>query len=309
MAVTTSRGPSGKAGEAREPARIPDLPQGPSKLRVFWRQPLGRAGTIALALLVLFVFIGPLLYHRSVVQINVLAFLHPPSAKFPLGTDELGRSVLARLMVGGQMSLEVGFAAALVGMLIGIAYGMISGLLGGWVDVVLMRIVDLLRSIPGLFLLIFLDSILRPSAGLLIGLIAAVSWHGVARLVRGEVLTLKNQLFVEAAIAVGASRTRIVVRHLFPNALGTILVATTFHIADAVLAIAGLSFLGLGLPPPAPNWGAMLASSMNYLPVNAWWLVYPPGLCILLTVLSVNFIGDALNVAFNVQLSRRGGRR
>lgn len=253
-----------------------DLPfAGPSKFRIFWREPLGRAGAIVLAALILFVFLGPLVYPRSVTAINITHLLQAPSLQFPFGTDELGRNVLARLMIGGQMSLEVGFAAAVAGMAIGIAYGMIAGLLGGWVDAVLMRIVDLLRSIPGLFLLIFLDSVFRPSAGLLILLIAFVSWHGVARLVRGEVLTLKTQLYVEAAVAIGASRTRIVIRHLFPNALGTILVATTFHIADAVLAIAGLSFLGLGLPPPMPNWGAMLASSMNYLPENAWWLVYP----------------------------------
>ncbi len=287
-----------------------DVPfAGPSKLRVFWREPLAHVGTITLTVLVLFVFVGPVLYGQSVTQMHVLDLLKPPSLQFPLGTDELGRNVLARLMVGGQMSLEVGFAAAVAGMAVGIAYGMIAGLLGGWVDAVLMRIVDVLRSIPGLFLMIFLDSIFQPSAGLLIILIALVSWHGVARLVRGEVLTLKNQLYVEAAVAVGASRTRIVIRHLFPNALGTILVATTFHIADAVLAIAGLSFLGLGLPPPMPNWGAMLASSMNYLPENAWWLIYPAGLCILLTILSVNFIGDAMNIAFNVQLRRRNGGR
>lgn len=305
MAVTP---PVEDLGMLLAPAGGPsEIPRGaPSKLRVFWRQPLARLGTLTMAALVLFVFAGPLVYHHSVTRPHLLHLLQAPSALFPSGTDELGRNVLERLMVGGQMSLEVGFAAALAGMLIGIAYGMVSGLLGGWVDAVLMRLVDLLRSVPGLFLLIFLDSVFRPSAGLLIVLIAAVSWHGVARLVRGEVLTLRNQLYVEAAVAVGASRTRIVVRHLFPNALGTILVATTFHIADAVLAIAGLSFLGLGLPPPEPNWGAMLASSMNYLPENAWWLVYPPGLCILLTVLSVNFIGDSMNIAFNVQLRRRG---
>ncbi|EQD46601.1 binding-protein-dependent transport system inner membrane component, partial [mine drainage metagenome] len=187
-------------------------------------QPLARVGTVVMAALILFVFLGPLVYRHSVTHLHILDLMQPPSLTFPLGTDELGRNVFARLMVGGQMSLEVGFVAAFAGMAIGIAYGMVAGLVGGWIDAILMRIVDLLRSIPGLFLLIFLDSVFRPSAGLLIILIAAVSWHGVARLVRGEVLSLKSQLYVEAAEAMGASRLRIIVRHLFPNALGTILV-------------------------------------------------------------------------------------
>jgi peptide/nickel transport system permease protein len=162
-----------------------------------------------------------------------------------------------------------------------------------------------MRAIPGLFLLIFFDSLFRPSAWLLIVLIAFVSWHGVSRLVRAEVLSLRERTYVEASLAAGASRTRIAFEHLLPNALGTIVVASTFMVADAILAVAALSFLGLGLPPPAPNWGAMLANSMSYLPQNAWWLVYPPGLALLITVVSVNFLGDAFREAFDTRLRQR----
>ncbi|MCY0863572.1 MAG: ABC transporter permease, partial [Sulfobacillus sp.] len=222
--------------------------------------------------------------------------------QYPLGTDSLGRDVLIRMMVGGQLSLEVGFAAALVTMVIGVVYGLISGYVGGWVDVVMMRIVDILYAIPGLFLLLFLDSVFRPNATLLVFVIAVVSWFGVARLVRGEVLSLKQREYVEAARALGTGNLRIMLRHLLPNVMGVVVVATTLQVANAILTVAGLSFLGLGLPPPTPNWGEMLSSSMNYMFQNAWWLIYPPGLAILLVELSVNFIGDALRQAFDPRL-------
>ena len=274
-------------------------------LRIFWHNPLAKAGTVGLVFLIVLCFAGPLFYRVSPYQTHLTSILHSPTFSFPLGTNNLGRNELARLMLGGQTSLEVGFSAAAAAMIFGVIYGMISGFYGGWTDIILMRIIDLLRSIPSLFLLIFLDSVVRPSAVLLVLLISLTSWHGVSRLVRGEVLSLKNEPFVEAAHIAGASRTRIIIKHLIPNTFGTILVAATFMVADAVLLVAGLSFLGLGLPPPAPNWGAMLASSMAYLPDNTWWLVYPPGLAILLTVLSINFIGDALRVALDKRLDRR----
>jgi len=273
--------------------------------QIFWQNPLSKMGTFGLLFLLLLCFVGPALYKTSPYATHLTTILHSPDGQFPLGTNNLGRNELARLMLGGQTSLEVGFAAAAASMIMGVIYGMISGFYGGWLDIILMRIIDLLRSVPSLFLLIFLDSVIRPSAGLLVLLISLISWHGVSRLVRGEVLSLKHEPFVEAARISGASSARIIFRHLLPNTLGTIIVAATFMIADAVLLVASLSFLGLGLPPPAPNWGAMLANSMAYLPGNSWWLVYPPGLAILLTVLSINFIGDALRIALDIRLDGR----
>lgn len=272
----------------------------------FWQQGLGRAGLGMFVLLVMFCFLGPIVYPADPYAMHLIAILQPPSTQFPLGTNNLGRNMLARLMLGGQTSLEVGIASALAAMLVGVVYGMVSGFIGGWVDALLMRIIDVLRSVPTLFILIFLDSAFHPSAILLILLIALTSWHGVSRLVRAEILSLKEMTFIEAARTIGLTRRRILFVHLLPNVMATLVVAATFMVGDAVLIIAGLSFLGLGLPPPTPNWGAMLANSMAYLPQNSWWLIYPPGIAILATVLSINFMGDAIRKAFDMRLSSRG---
>jgi peptide/nickel transport system permease protein len=279
--------------------------EGPSReWKVFWSNPLAWIGTTLLLLIILFSFVGPVFYHASAYTPNLNAALAPPSAKFPLGTDSLGRNNLIRLMIGGQLSLEVGFAAAFVSMVIGVFYGLISGFVGGFLDVFLMRVVDVLYSIPSLFFLLFIDSVFKPSAFLLVFVIAMVSWFGVARLVRGEVLSLKQRDYVEAAHAVGASNLRIMLRHLLPNVMGVVLVSTTLQVANAILTVAGLSFLGLGLPPPTPNWGQMLSDSMNYMFQNAWWLIYPPGFAILFVELCVNFIGVSLHQAFDPRLRR-----
>ncbi|POB11018.1 MAG: ABC transporter permease [Sulfobacillus thermosulfidooxidans] len=273
--------------------------------RAFWKNPLARFGIGGLAFLILFSFVGPIFYHASAYQPNLLNTLHPPSAKFPLGTDSLGRDYLARMMLGGQLSLEVGFAAAFMTTMIGVIYGLISGLLGGSIDALLMRLVDIFIAIPSLFLLLFVDSVFKPNALLLIVIIASLSWFGVARLVRSEVLSLKRRDYVEAARALGANNWRIMIQHLLPNVMGVVIVNATFQVADAILTVAALSFLGLGLPPPTPNWGEMLSDSMSYMFQNAWWLIYPPGLAILLVELSVNFIGDALRQAFDPRLRKR----
>ncbi len=299
----------GESGAGEELWSLPE-PSGSRFQRIFWHHPLARWGILGVILLTGFSFLGPLLYRASPYTLHLTALLKPPSAHFPLGTNNLGRNMLARLMLGGQTSLEVGFAAAISAMVIGIVYGLIAGYAGGWLDALMMRIVDLLRAIPGLFLLIFLDSLVTPSPMLLVLLIAFTSWHGVSRLVRAEVLSLKRRLFVEASVSSGARPIHIAVRHLFPNILGTVIVATTFMVADAVLVIASLSFLGMGLPPPIPNWGAMLADSMAYLPQHTWWLIYPPGLAVLWTILSISFIGDGLRAALDTRLSAtyRGGK-
>ncbi len=272
--------------------------------RAFWKNPLARFGIAGLAFLLLFSFVGPLVYHASAYTPNLLYTLHAPDAKFPLGTDSLGRDYMARMMLGGQLSLEVGFAAAFMTTIIGVIYGLVSGLMGGAIDAVMMRIVDVFIAIPSLFLLLFVDSVFKPNAVLLVLILAILSWFGMARLVRSEVLSLKRRDYVEAARALGANNWRIMIKHLFPNVMGVVVVNATFQVADAILTVAALSFLGLGLPPPTPNWGEMLSDSMSYMFQNAWWLIYPPGLAILLVELSVNFIGDALRQAFDPRLRK-----
>lgn len=272
--------------------------------QAFWGNPLAKIGIVGIILLLLFTFVGPIVYPASVNTPHLLYTVQGPSARFPLGTDSLGRNVLARMMTGGQLSLEVGFSAALVSVIIGTIYGLISGLAGGWVDIIMMRLVDILISLPSLFILLFLDSVFKPSPGLLIVVIALVSWYGVSRLVRSEVLTLKHRDYVEAARAIGSGPWRIMFRQLLPNVMGIVVVAGTFQVADAVLTVATLSYLGLGLPPPTPNWGQMLSSSMTYIFQNAWWLIYPPGIAIVLVELSVNFIGDALRQAYDPRLRK-----
>ncbi|MDA8193324.1 MAG: ABC transporter permease [Thermaerobacter sp.] len=280
-------------------------PRGSSReWRAFWHNPLARLGVGGLAFMVLFAFAGPLFWHQDANQPNLLQTLAAPTLHHPLGTDSLGRDYLKRMMLGGQLSLLVGFAAALVTTVIGVLYGLVSGLVGGAVDAVMMRFIDIMYAIPYLFLLLFLDSVFRPNAAVLIFVIAALSWFGVARLVRSEVLSLKHRDFVEAARAMGSSTWRIMIRHLLPNVMGVVVVNATFQVADAILVVAYLSFLGLGLPPPTPNWGEMLSTSMQYMFQNAWWLIYPPGIAILVVELSVNFIGDALRQAFDPRLNR-----
>jgi len=246
-----------------------------------------------------------MVYHQSPYTTNVVAILAAPSKAYPLGTDSLGRDVLARLMLGGQLSLEVGFAAAIVAMAFGTFYGLLSGMIGGYADTVLMRVVDVIIALPSLFVLLLLDSIFRPSAVLLVFIIASTAWVGVARLVRAETLSLREREYVEAANASGAGRLRVMMRHLLPNTLGVVMVATSFQVGDSILTVAALSFLGLGLPPPTPNWGEMLSDSLNYIFQGSWWLIYPPGLLIVAVELGVNFVGDAMREAFDPRLRGR----
>lgn len=267
----------------------------------FWSSGMTRLGLGLLTFLVLFSFVGPLIYRHSAIVGHLLATDASPSAQFPLGTDSIGHNVLAQLMVGGQSSLEVGFAAALVAMIWGTVYGLTSGMVGGVVDTILMRIVDILLSVPAIFILLFLNVVFQPSIAVMILVLASTSWLGVSRLVRAEAMSIKGQLYVEAARATGTGVWRIMMRYLLPNFLGTVLVAATFQVADAILAMAGLSFLGLGLPPPTPNWGGMLADGMNYMFQNSWWLIYPPGLCILIAQVSINLIGDGLRSAIETR--------
>jgi len=274
---------------------------------VFAENKLALASLGMLVFILLFCFIGPLIYHTDQVHTNLSQSLCPPSAAHPLGCDNLGYDQLGRLMVGGQTSLEVGFAAAIVAVLIGTLYGAFSGFIGGPVDSFLMRIVDAGLSIPYLMVVIILSVVFHPDKLIMIFVIAVFYWLGVARLVRGETLSLRTREYVQAVRVMGGGRSRAVVRHIVPNAIGTIIVQTTFAIADSILILAGLGFLGLGVQAPATDWGDMLSGGLTFLQsgTNYWWLIYPAGLAIILTCIAFNFIGDALRDAFETRLQRR----
>jgi peptide/nickel transport system permease protein len=249
---------------------------------------------IWIALVAVACAIGPALLHAGAYVTDVTHAYDAPSAVHLLGTDGLGRDEFARLLVGGRITLSVGIVAALVSMLIGTVYGALSGYYGGWFDTLLMRIVDVLLSIPTLFLLLFLAAMFHGSLVALIIVIGATSWLGPARLVRGDVLTLKERLFVEAARSIGAGDRRIIFRHVVPNAIGTIITTTTFMIASAMLAETALSYLGIGIRAPVPSWGNLLSSAQSDIFAGAWWLILPPGFAILFSVCAFNFIGDWL---------------
>ena len=217
-----------------------------------------------------------------------------PSSAHLLGTDGLGRDEFVRLLAGGRITLSVGAIAAMVAMLIGTLYGAISGYYGGWLDTLLMRIVDVFLSIPTLFLLLFLAAMFHGNLFTLMIVIGVTSWLGPARLVRGEVLTLKERLYVEAARSIGAGDNRIIFRHVVPNVGGTIVTTTTFMIASAMLAETALSYLGIGVRAPMPSWGNLLSNAQSDIFAGAWWLILPPGFAILITVCAFNFLGDWL---------------
>jgi peptide/nickel transport system permease protein len=273
---------------------------------VFAENKLALASIGLLAFIFLFCFVGPLIYHTNQVNTNLGDTLCRPGAAHLLGCDELGYDQLGRLMVGGQVSLEVGLAAAFVSCLIGTLYGATAGFIGGGVDAFMMRIVDAGLSIPFIMVIIILSVIFHPSPVIMIFIIASFYWLGVARLVRGETLTLRTREYVQAVRVIGGGGSRAVIRHIVPNAIGTIIVQATFAVADSILILSGLGFLGLGIQPPSTDWGSMLSNGLTYLQgSNYWWLIYPPGVAIILTCIAFNFIGDALRDAFETRLQRR----
>jgi peptide/nickel transport system permease protein len=256
---------------------------------------------VLIVFIVLFCFVGPLIYRTNQVQADMELIVKAPSSQHLLGTDGNGFDELGQLMLGGQSALEIGLASAFLASVFGALYGAIAGYLGGFWDALLMRIVDTMLAVPGLLLLLLLAVIWSDSAPALIVILGLFAWLAPARLVRGETLTLRTREYVQAARLVGAGNMRIVVRHIVPNAIGTIVVNTTFQIADAILALASLSFLGLGPPPPAVNWGGILSDGSDYLVDGAWWLVYPAGVAIVLTVIAFNFLGEGIEEALGVR--------
>jgi peptide/nickel transport system permease protein len=271
----------------------------------FTQNKLAIAGLVLLCLAFLFCFLGPLLYHTNQVTTNIVDSNLAPGRGHPLGTDAEGYDQLGRMMVGGQVSIIVGFAAAIVATFVGTLWGAIAGFLGGGVDAVMMRVVDAALSIPVLFLLLFVVTVIPPSVPVMIFVLGLTAWLVPARLVHGETLTLRVREYVQAVRAMGGSSWRSVTRHIIPNVVGTVIVNATFQVADAILLVAYLGYLGLGIQAPNTDWGGMLSNGTNDLFTNYWWLIYPPGLAIILVVVAANFVGDGLRDAVEVRLVRR----
>jgi peptide/nickel transport system permease protein len=224
------------------------------------------------------------------------------SEKYLLGTDHLGRDVLSRLLYGARVSMIVGFTAVIFAGIVGTGLGIVSGYLGGWVDQVIMRVTDTWLALPALTFAIFLAAIVGPSEMNIIIILAAVYWTRYARVIRGEVLSVKERDFVRLAIVAGCSKATIMRRHILPNVLNSAVVLGTLMLGVVIVAEASLSFLGVGVPPPKPAWGLMLADGKKGLMAGYWWLTVLPGCCIMLMVLSANLLGDWLRVKLDPQL-------
>jgi peptide/nickel transport system permease protein len=273
---------------------------------VFAENRLALAGLAFIVFIFLFCFVGPLIYHTDQVHTNLDDYMCKPSGAHLLGCNDLGYDIMGRLMAGGQTSLEVGLATAVVSVLFGTIYGAIAGFSGGFVDSLMMRVVDAGLSLPSLMVIIILSVIFHPTPIVIIFIIAIFYWFGVARVVRGETLALRNREYVQAVKVIGGRPTRSVLRHIVPNAIGTIIVQVTFAVADSIITLSVLGFLTLGIAPPDTDWGSMLQGGLTYIQGgNFWWLIYPPGILIILTCISFNFIGDALRDAFETRLQRR----
>jgi len=260
-------------------------------------------GAIALAIIAAASLIGPLVIAHGYEEQNLLLGAAPPSAAHPLGTDKLGRDQLARILYGGRVSLLVGIAATAVSLTIGLLWGSVAAYFGGKVDAVMMRTVDILYALPFTIFVILLMTVFGRNFILLFVAIGAVEWLTMARIVRGQVLALKKQEFIEAAIALGLRKRRIILRHLIPNVLGPVAVYTTLTIPAVMLLEAFLSFLGLGVQPPMSSWGLLIKEGAEMMEEAPWLLLYPAAL-FTLTLFSLNFLGDGLRDALDVRASR-----
>lgn len=269
--------------------------------RAFFRHKLGLLGLIILVLFGLAAIFAPWVApHDPLTQRIATARLEAPSLEHPLGTDELGRDILSRLIYGARVSLYIGLVAEGVALAIGIVLGSLAGYLGGWVDDLIMRLTDIFFAIPSLLFLIVVVFLFDSSASTIFIALGLISWPSEARLMRSEVLRLRDREFVTAAGALGGRSWRVIARHILPNALASMIVIGTLGIAGAILSEATLSFLGLGIQQPIPSWGTMINQGQEYI-FSAWWYSVFPGLTIMLVVLALNFVGDALRDALAVE--------
>ena len=284
----------------KEPATGPREGWGPT-VRAFRRNRLAVAGLLAVGAFYLVALLTPLIapFDPTAQGALVGGTNLPPSLEHPLGTDQYARDVLSRLLYGARISLSVGFVAVAISVTIGTLIGAVAGYVGGKTDALLMRFVDMVLSFPRLILLIAVIAVLeRPSIFLIVAILGLTLWPSSARIVRGEVLALREREFVEAARALGYSGRRILLRHVLPNALAPVIVAATLGIGNTIVLEAGLSFLGIGVQPPTPSWGNMVADGRTRL-LDAWWISTFPGFAIVLTVLAFNLVGDGLRDALD----------
>ncbi len=290
-------------------ARRPVVSPATEAWRRFRRHKMAVLSLVVLALMVLLVVFGPLFWRVPINDIDFTARLAGPSLKHPLGTDDLGQDLLARILYGGRISLAVGLAAMTMAIFVGVLVGAVAGISRGAVDTALMWLTDLFLSLPQLPLLLLviylfrdsLKAVFGPEVGVFILIVLVIGgfrWMPVARLVRAQFFSLREKEFVEAARALGATTTRQVWRHILPNALGPVIVAGTIDVAAAIIAESTLSFLGLGFPPDIPTWGRILFDSKDYLDIAPHWAMFP-GMAIFLTVLTINFVGDGLRDALD----------
>jgi peptide/nickel transport system permease protein len=274
---------------------------------IFW--PRLRRNRLALCggsvVLVLFVvsLLAPLISPYDPSAINAWKVLSPPSWLHLFGTDELGRDVLSRVLYGSRVSLKVGFVAVGIAVSIGTVVGLVSGYYSGLIDTLLMRVVDIMLCFPAFFLILAIITFLEPSIWYIMMVIGLTGWMGVARLVRAETLSIREMDYVLAARCIGCSNTRIIFRHILPNAISPVLVSATLGIAGAILTESALSFLGIGVQPPTPSWGNILTSGKDYIEF-AWWLSLFPGLAILVTVLAYNLLGEGIRDALDPRVKR-----
>jgi len=284
------------------------IPMWRQRLRIFAHNKLAITSVIFIVALVLFCFLGPLLYHTNQTdQATALnnPFNAPPSAHHLLGTDSSGFDELGRIMFGGEYSLSLGMLAGIITIVVGTIYGMVSGFLGGIVDTIMMRVLDAFLSIPLLFLLITLIAVFTRSTLFLIIIIGVTGWFGNARIIRGDALLIKKLEYSQAATAMGASKWHIIVRHVFPNSMSNIVTVATFSVADAILFLSTLGFLGLGIPAPQTDWGTMLQDGSIQQSNGFWWEIYPTALLFVLLIVAITYVGEALRDAFEVRLLER----
>jgi peptide/nickel transport system permease protein len=277
--------------------------------RQFRRHRLAMFGVVMLSLLLVTTLLGPLVYRTPTNTIDYGSGLLGPSLQHPFGTDDLGRDLLARAMLGGRVSMAVGVVAVLIAITLGTTIGAVAGFFGGRVDTALMRLTELFLALPVLPFLLMVTYLFRdplkkvfgPELGiflLIVGVIGALNWMPLARLVRASFLSIKQKEFVEAARCIGASNRRLILAHVLPNTLSAVIVAATVGVGSAIITESALSFLGVGFPPDMPTWGRLLYDAQNFLDLAPHWAIFP-GLLIFLTVLSINYIGDGLRDALD----------
>jgi len=272
-------------------------------MRRLRRKPLAMAGLWVIAALYAVALLAPLLApHDPIAQTDIVRLSYrPPSGEFPLGTDRFGRDVLSRILYGARISLAIGFVATAISVTVGTAIGALAGYFGRFVDSALMRFTDVVLAFPRLILLILIVALFQPSLTVIILVLGLTQWPATTRIVRGEVLSLREREFVQAARALGFRHTRVIVRHVLPNVIAPVIVTATLGIGNTIVLEAGLAFLGLGLQPPTPTWGEMVNAGRENL-LGAWWLATFPGLTIVTVVLAFNVLGDGLRDALDPRL-------